>query len=36
MLRTEVDILHARMRVFELQLKGLQGNMDSEEQKAAG
>ncbi|MDO3624612.1 helix-turn-helix transcriptional regulator [Mucilaginibacter sp. BT774] len=36
MLRTEVDILHARMRVFELQLKEVQGNKDSEERKAAG
>jgi transcriptional regulator with XRE-family HTH domain len=35
MLRTEVDILHARMRVFELQLKELQGG-ESGEQKAAG
>jgi hypothetical protein len=31
MLRTEVDILHARMRVFEIQLKHLQGeNPDSD------
>jgi hypothetical protein len=36
MLRTEVDILHARMRVFELQLKELQGNSNPGEQKAAG
>jgi hypothetical protein len=36
MLRTEVDILHARMRVFELQLKELQDNKGSEQQKAAG
>jgi transcriptional regulator with XRE-family HTH domain len=36
MLRTEVDILHARMRVFELQLKELQGNTDTGEHKAAG
>jgi transcriptional regulator with XRE-family HTH domain len=31
MLRTEVDILHARMRVFEMQLEELKGD-----QKAAG
>ena len=37
MLRTEVDILHARMRVFELQLKELQDNKGStKEHKAAG
>jgi hypothetical protein len=35
MLRTEVDILHARMRVFELQLKELQGGAGGEK-KAAG
>ena len=34
MLRTEVDILHARMRVFELQLKELGEN--KRDQKAAG
>lgn len=33
MLRTEVDILHARMRVFEIQLNELRGEG---EQKAAG
>src|ERR1700742_4328311 len=36
MLRTEVDILHARMRVFELQLKELQGNKTGGDQKAVG
>lgn len=36
MLRTEVDILHARMRVFELQLKELQDNNGLDQQKAAG
>ena len=36
MLRTEVDILHARMRVFEIQLKELQDQKDSGEQKAVG
>ena len=35
MLRTEVDILHARMRVFEVQLKELQGNTE-DSKKAAG
>ncbi len=33
MLRTEVDILHARMRVYELQLNELKGNNN---QKIAG
>jgi len=36
MLRTEVDILHARMRIFELQLKELQGSGADGEKKAAG
>jgi hypothetical protein len=36
MLRTEVDILHARMRVFEIQFKDLQGENPKEEKKAAG
>ena len=36
MLRTEVDILHARMRVFEIQLKDLQGENPEEGKKAAG
>ncbi|MDB5152049.1 MAG: hypothetical protein JWR54_800 [Mucilaginibacter sp.] len=36
MLRTEMDILHARMRVFELQLKELQEEKTTAEQKAAG
>jgi len=36
MLRTEVDILHARIRVFELQLKELQGRENTGEQKVAG
>jgi transcriptional regulator with XRE-family HTH domain len=36
MLRTEVDILHARMRVFETQLKELREENDAGEQKAAG
>jgi transcriptional regulator with XRE-family HTH domain len=30
MLRTEVDILHARMRIFEIQLKDLQGENPEE------
>jgi len=36
MLRTEVDILHARMRVFEIQLKELEGAKIPAEKKAAG
>src|SRR5580698_279755 len=36
MLRTEVDLLHARMRVFEIQLKDLQGENPEEGKKAAG
>lgn len=35
MLRTELDILHARMRVFEMQLKELQGERP-EGQRATG
>ena len=35
MLRTEVDILHARMRVFEMQLQELKGEGSAGE-KAAG
>ncbi len=35
MMRTEMDILHARMRAFELEIKGLKGARD-EERKAAG
>ncbi len=31
MLRTEVDILHARMRVFEMQLRELQDNAETEQ-----
>jgi transcriptional regulator with XRE-family HTH domain len=36
MLRTEVDILHARMRVFEIQLKELEEAKTPAEKKAAG
>jgi transcriptional regulator with XRE-family HTH domain len=36
MLRTEVDILHARMRVFEVQLKELQGGNPASQQQATG
>jgi transcriptional regulator with XRE-family HTH domain len=36
MLRTEVDILHARMRVFELQLKELEEAKAIQQRKAAG
>jgi hypothetical protein len=36
MLRTEVDILHARMRVFEMQLNELCSEKPGGEQKAAG
>jgi transcriptional regulator with XRE-family HTH domain len=34
MMRTEVDILHARMRIFELQVKELQGGGADGEKKA--
>jgi transcriptional regulator with XRE-family HTH domain len=34
MLRTEVDILHARMRAFELQLQEIQQQAESSQQKA--
>jgi hypothetical protein len=36
MLRTDVDILHARMRVFEIQLKDQQKEDAEGEKKAAG
>ncbi len=35
MMRTEVDILHARMRAFEMEIKDLKGSRD-EERNAAG
>ena len=36
MMRTELDILHARMRAFEMEIKELKGNHDKGERKAAG
>ena len=36
MLRTEVDILHARMRVYEMQLNELREERNQGEHKAAG
>jgi hypothetical protein len=36
MLRTEVDILHARMHVYEMQLNELRGEKSENESKAAG
>jgi len=36
MLRTEVDILHARMRVFEIQLKELEEAKAPTEKRATG
>ncbi|MBS1525147.1 MAG: helix-turn-helix transcriptional regulator [Bacteroidetes bacterium] len=36
MLRTEVDILHARMRVYEMELKEMREQLGGMEQKAAG
>ncbi len=36
MLRTEVDILHARMRVYEIELKELREGLEGAEHKAAG
>jgi len=34
MLRTEVDILHARMRVFEIEMKELKEHSDADQKKA--
>lgn len=34
MLRTEIDILHARMRAFELQLQEIQQHTEGSQQKA--
>ena len=34
MMRTEVDILHARMRAYEIELKGLREQLHLEEKKA--
>ena len=38
MLRTEVDILHARMRAYEMEMKDLRRslNLDEEQQQQAG
>lgn len=36
MLRTEVDILHARMRVFEIELNELKKTQSGNQHKAAG
>ncbi|MBS1502496.1 MAG: helix-turn-helix transcriptional regulator [Bacteroidetes bacterium] len=36
MLRTEVDILHARMRVYEMEMKELKAQFGNVERKAAG
>ena len=36
MLRTEVDILHARMRAYEMELKGIRDEQVDGEQKAVG
>ncbi|HVS93370.1 MAG TPA: helix-turn-helix transcriptional regulator [Mucilaginibacter sp.] len=36
MLRTEVDILHARMRVYEMEMKELRAQFGGLERKAAG
>jgi hypothetical protein len=36
MLRTEVDILHARMRVFEIELNELKKVQGGNQHKAAG
>ena len=36
MLRTEVDILHARMRAYEMELKELKGEPVNNEHKVAG
>ena len=36
MLRTEVDILHACMRVYEIELKELREGLEGAEHKAAG
>jgi transcriptional regulator with XRE-family HTH domain len=35
MLRTEVDILHARIRAFELELKGIKSGSVADSQKAS-
>ena len=36
MMRTELDILHARMRAFEMEIKELKGDQGKTEHKAAG
>ena len=36
MLRTEVDILQARMRVYEIEMRELKESLNSGERKAAG
>src|SRR5277367_6305185 len=36
MLRTEVDILHARMRLYEVEIKELKEKLDAGNERAAG
>ena len=36
MMRTELDILHARMRAFEMEIKELKGDQDRSNRQAAG
>jgi len=36
MMRTELDILHARMRAFEMEIKELKSNQDNDGHKVAG